>query len=245
MESFYDNFNFIEAIILQYLYCIYIFNKTKKEFMKKFITLTTLLSICYFFGNAQVKKGTILLGGQISFNDVKVSSPGNQVEQKNKNSNFIVSIGKAFKENTVWGAELLYGSGSLASPNNNYMAKSRSYGGGIYFRKYKTIAKDLYFFADVSAGYNFGKTTMQDNLANNNLISRSHNGAIALMPGISYQIFKSLHIEVTIPNVAALQYSHSTNPSQISAATQKSFSFSSNLSSSSLSLLGVGFRCFL
>ena len=67
--------------------------------MKKIsgILFFTLLS---FFGNAQIKKNTYLLGGQLSYINETYTFV-NFTDQKRAGGTIGISIGKAFKENFV------------------------------------------------------------------------------------------------------------------------------------------------
>jgi hypothetical protein len=69
------------------------------------------------------------------------------------------------------------------------------------------------------------------------------------MPGISYQIFKKLHVELTLPNLIAMSYS--VNKS-FNSNTPESYSKKENFAVNTaftnaaiLNTLGIGFRFVL
>ena len=211
----------------------------------KIFTLTTLLATCYLFANAQIQKGAILLGGGISFSNSTAEFPPTQGQQKQKNQSYNLSLGKAFKENTVYGVNLAYGHSSTenssTSPNNT---NSKFYNVGGYFRKYKSIIKDLYVYAEVEAFFTSGKQTSNDVTNNFHTDYRTYGAALTLMPGITYKLFKKMYLEITIPNIAYLQYSHAKDNQQFGGGKTESFSVATNLNSNS-NIFGVGFRCIL
>ena len=206
------------------------------------ITLTTVAFLCCsIIVSAQIKKGSVLLGGQIYYSNSSNEYSPNQSEQANHNTTFSVSVGKAFKENSVYGINLSYGN---AAYNNNYSnntyynTKINSYSAGIFYRKYKTLAKDFYLFGEAGASYFDSKNTLTDLSGNKLSTTRSTGGQITLTPGISYQLLKKLQVEITIPNIAGVSYSVNDQ----STVKQTNFAFNTSLNSFALGNLGVGFR---
>ena len=116
--------------------------------------LFTLLLILSFTVKGQIKKQSIVLGGQLFYYNNK-----NQVDnlnQKSESGTISVSIGKAFKENKVMGINFSF------SPirQSNYLNGGdttnltfNSFNIGAFYREYKKLAKDFYFFSQIDAGF--------------------------------------------------------------------------------------------
>src|SRR5215213_1376453 len=118
--------------------------------MKKSILLLSLSF--YFFSsvNAQITKGSIFLGGDIGASTQKSES----MSVLNKQSGFSISpvVGKAIRENLVFGIELSYAFSKTQYTDQEQ--KINSYGSGIFLRKYKPIGKSgFYIFLHGRAAY--------------------------------------------------------------------------------------------
>jgi hypothetical protein len=79
---------------------------------------------------------------------------------------------------------------------------------------------------------------------------RKRRGAsIGVSPGLSYQLFKKLQVELTIPSLISMSYFTSKYEDKQLPGTitkEKTFSISSNLfGNSTLGNLGLGFRFLL
>jgi hypothetical protein len=207
------------------------------------ITLTTVAFLCCsIIASAQIKKGSLLLGGQIHYSNSSNEYSPNQSEQTNHNTTFSVSVGKAFKENSVYGINLSYGNASSNNNdgnNNYYKAKTNLYNAGIFYRKYKTLAKDFYLFGEAGASYSGSKNTQTDLSGNKVHITNTTGGQISLAPGISYQLLKKFQVEITFPNIAGVSYTVSKSDQ---SSKQNNFTFNTSLNSFALDNLEVGFR---
>lgn len=216
---------------------------------KIFVTLLTL-SCSFYFANAQIKVNSVLLGGEAYYNSTDIAYSGNQPNQKSKNAGFNISLGKALKENSVYGLNLSYSPGKSEDFYNgaNYVStKINQYNVGIFYRKYKKLAKDFYFFAEFAASYINSKQTDTDTLGTNWGTYKQSGGQITLTPGISYRILNKLHLEIIIPSIVNLQYTVTKDATPSLQSKQKQFIFNSSLNaaSSGLSSLGVGFYFIL
>jgi hypothetical protein len=206
-----------------------------------FLSLTTI---------AQIKKNSILLGGDFSY-----SRNNNQVfnyESKNSNGFLGISIGKAFRQNSVIGISVsaaptlhsnyIYGNDTFQIKNNNYNA-------GLFYREYKQLGKDFYFFGNANASYHISNEKADHQSANKDTERKRKGATIGISPGLSYQLFKKLQVELTIPSLISISYFTSKYEDQQFPGTvskEKSFSISSNLfGNSTLGNLGLGFRFLL
>lgn len=191
--------------------------------------------------NAQIKKGAVLLGGQISNYTNTSDLSRTTTDQKSTNGVFNISAGKAWKENTVWGLNLSYYPSSLNAFNNNtanYMYnKQKQYTAGIFYRQYKPLARNFYVFAQAGVDYTTLHVTALYLPSNSKETSTQRGGDIYLTPGISYNIWKKLQVEILIPGIVNVNYIHNAN--------YNSFSFNTNLNPVSLNAVAVGFRFIL
>lgn len=208
-----------------------------------------LLSITLFFfvitaAHAQINEGRYLLGGSVSFN----SSKNPQISGSKSQSLYTnIQLGKVIKDNTVAGVLLSYG-----YSNNGSSLKSNQYGAGVFYRKYKSIAKDFYLFGEADALYNYSKNTQGNFQAGNNGTRYINNGGtLSFTPGISYSVCKRMQMELLMQNLVSLSYgvskteTTSTGSSAISTSKSNSFSANANLNSNLLSNFGIGFKFFL
>jgi len=212
-----------------------------------FIVLVVIISSS---ASAQIKKGSILIGGQLSYYNYKIQ--GEIINLKSESGTIWISLGKAFKENSVVGfnfsfspirqTDYLYGSDTVDLTSNQFNI-------GAFFREYNQLAKDFYFFGQVDGAFISANRQESYEIAENDVNTKQRGGFIALTPGISYQVFKKMQLELTIPNILSLQYlvtKVDSEISQINDYKREEFLFYSNLSNSTaLGWLGVGFRFIL
>jgi hypothetical protein len=218
--------------------------------MKKIsgILFFTLLS---FFGNAQIKKNTYLLGGELSYINETYSFV-NFTDQKRAGGTIGISIGKAFKENFVIGLNLNFSplkESNFFTGNDTVTTRYYRSNLGVFLREYKKLAKDFYFFGQIDGAVIINNQTGSYKVAAADVKVIQRGAFISITPGISYHVFKKLQLEITIPNMMNTQYwvtkvvSH--HP-EIKNSKIQQFSFDSNLSSTtSLGWLGLGFRFLL
>ena len=200
--------------------------------------------------NAQIKKHSILLGGQLSYYNDQI-----QVEnfnQKTVSGTFGISIGKAFKENSVVGININF------SPlkQSNYLTFSDTgtytytrFDAGIFLREYKRLAKDLYVFGQGDVAYITAYQKEEYKISPYDIKASQRGGLIALTAGIAYQLLKKMQLEMTLPNILIMQYNrmkYSNEDPQAKDTKREHISFYSNLNNNtSLGWLGVGFRFLL
>lgn len=204
----------------------------------------TCIAACFFISNvsqAQIKEGKLLLGGAVSF-----------YSATNQNSNSVyanLQFGKVIKDNTVVGII-----GSVAASNSTTGSQKyqvSQYSAGIFYRKYKPLANNLYFFGELDAAYQYSKNTYTYfTNVDQNLNTTSNGVAISFVPGISYSVFKRMDMELTMPNIAYISYAHVKTiagylPPSIPEQKANNFSANANLNSNLLSNFGIGFKFLL
>lgn len=203
------------------------------------ISLITLASMA----KAQIKKGTILLGGSIEYSNSKEQSvPG---AAKTKNNTFTIgpAIGRAIKDNFVIGVQLGYRH-SILENSTDY--KGNGYSGGVFLRQYWNVTSKFYAFGHVEAGYSWlkGKATVPGN-ATYSSRSKTQNIGVAVIPGIAYTVSKNIQLESTFLPLLSANYLKSSSDSKdqwsASSSTQTTYSVSGFLSNGQTFSLGVRF----
>jgi hypothetical protein len=202
-----------------------------------------LLAITFFAGisaAAQISKGSHFLGGDVSFgssDNKTIDLNNNQSYSKYSSFNFYPSLDWVFKDNMVAGARILlsfysYNYKQTSSGNNT---KQNNIGASIYVRKYLPLGKSFFLFGDASLGgqSNYSK---QINRATQNYYSIVKGYSINAMiyPGISYQVNKSLFLDVALNNLVTLGYIRTNADQKVENLpnykyVKNSFNFSSSL----------------
>lgn len=204
----------------------------------------TCIAVSLFLSSttqAQINEGRYLLGGAFSL----YSATNQKLSSVNANLQF----GKVIKDNTVVGII-----GSIAASNNATASEKyevSQYSAGIFYRKYKPLANNLYFFGELDAAYQYSKNTYTYfSAVDQNMKTTSNGVGISFIPGISYSLFKRMQMELTMPNIASISYaSVKTIAAYLPPSTpeQKANNFyaNANLNSNLLSNFGIGFKFLL
>jgi hypothetical protein len=216
--------------------------------MTRILLILLIVFSCSFMANAQFSKGKILLGGSLSFTNNKTSSPNYNNNQKSSNGVFNISLGKAARENAVFGINLNYQHNSfdyLIYPGFITVA-SDIYGVGIFYRQYKNLGKEFYFFGEAGGGYYGSTSTGKDSIGNKLSTGTINGGQIYLTPGIAYKISKKFFLELSIPQLFYASYSGTKSKTgSTTTSTSDAFVVGLNLNANPLTSLGIGFRFVL
>lgn len=212
--------------------------------------LFSLVLLLSFTVNGQIKKQSILLGGQLFYYNKK--NHVDNLDQKSESGTIGLSIGKAFKENKIVGVNLSFSPIRLSNYLNNGDTTSLTFNRfdiGMFYREYKKLAKDFYFFSQVDGAFITANQTEHYKIASADVKATQRGGFISLTPGISYQVFKKMQLEMIIPNILSIQYLVTKLDSKVNQVTnskQEQFLFYSNINNNTgLGFLGVGFRFIL
>jgi autotransporter-like protein len=206
--------------------------------MKKILAFSFLTILVTSALRAQINKGSVFLGGNVGFSTIK--SKDTSLEN---NSVYITPVaGIAVKQNLIVGVSVNY---SHSKNNLNVPASQteyKSYGAGIFARKYVPLGKGFYLFGETGLNYQNYSDTYTYTSQKNELKVQSI--GINLYPGVSYAVSKMLQLEVGLPQLVTFGYSK--NEWLLNdATTQKSSGTNFNASASSFSSLFLGFRIFL
>jgi hypothetical protein len=213
--------------------------------MKKFLTMWAIAFTCSVSViHAQISKGSLFLGGNISGNTLKTE--GNSPNSSSKQNGITISpvIGVAIRENLVFGADLgfsFYKNDQLLVP---YSQKQTGYSAGVFLRKYKPIGKGFYIFLQgrFGAGYQEGKNTPGYGYANTKRVTLTVSG----YPGISYAINRKLQLETGFNNLLSLNYYHEKGDNYgVDDTFYKTNSFNLATSLDNFSSIYIGFRLLI
>jgi hypothetical protein len=210
--------------------------------MKKILCSFIFISFV-FIADAQINKGSILLGGTVSSQSFKTES-GTDTQKENLFV-FTPAVGYAFKTNTVAGINLFYGhskQGYVGFPTNQEI---KSYGAGIFYRKYMNLSKKFYLFGEADAGYNYGKREQQYPSSSHS-IEKINSFNLGVTPGLAFAVNRFIHLEASIANIISLQYQKSLKTYQGSSFPQpdiksSGFAFEANANNSAPISIGIRF----
>jgi len=214
--------------------------------MKKRLLLLASTSFFIIAGNAQVKKGSIFLGGDIGGSSIKTEASGSAFNKRNV---VFVSpvLGKAIKDNLVFGGSLDIGFFEDEYTSVYNSQKSNSYGVGFFLRKYKPLGNSGFFiFVQGSLNGSYSRDQQEDPNSSIKYAARRYGVSFSAYPGISYAVTKKLHLETGFNNLLNLGYWHEKRTSDTpTAVTYKSSGVSISSSLNNFSSLYLGFRVLL
>jgi hypothetical protein len=217
--------------------------------MKKIYALSLGLMACTLT-HAQISKGSIVLGGNLSYdnqaNNADYGSGSSNVLKSNT-LNINPSIAKAIRDNLLLGVDLSYLHGSSTNNGNGAAGTSalNGFSVGFFFRRYKPIGSGFSLFgqAELSGGYTHNHATNQVGSPTDD-ITNTGSGALNFYPGIAYALNRHWQIETGLANFLTVSYIHSretisnTNqPDQFQ--TDHNFNLTSGLSGSDFFTVGV------
>jgi hypothetical protein len=216
--------------------------------MKKKSLLILIIAINTIVANAQIKKSSLLLGGQLSFSTGKQKLDNNDTW---KASSIVVSpsFGQAVADNLIVGVDAAFGysKGEQPPAPGGATIKSSSVGGGVFIRKYLTLTNGFYLFGHGRLGGSYFKQDISPYSAGTFYHYKSYQAGLSFSPGLSYAVNRKLHIETGFYNLLNIFYSHATTNTDGSGSVveNKRNTVQVNSSLSSGSTLTVGFRLLL
>ncbi len=210
--------------------------------MQKIFYLFIVFIFASLVSSAQISRGSVLLGGDLSFGSQKGNTTSTNLNDYSS-SNFIFapSIGKAIKDNLVLGGMLTYGHQQNSNDQgggNNSKSTGDTYGLGVFLRKYFPLGKGFSFFTEAQlAGY------MIENKTDGTLTGKTENLTFAFSPGVAYGISRRVQLELGLPEFFSATYSHNKSLNAgIDYNIVNSFSMGTDLAASFQSLdIGIKF----
>ena len=211
--------------------------------MKKVILLTAASLCIAAISNAQITKGSKLLG--LDFGAGYNKSGEGLNESKQSHFNFNPSLGFAIKENSVLGFRVNYGHGKMTTGGTSPERKTTEYGAGVFLRRYLQLGKKVYLFGEGAGDYNYSNSKDAGN--GYAYTSKTNSVTLSAYPGFSYAATKRLMIDAGLNRLVAIGYSASestqTSPGSTTVSKNSSFGMSTTLGGNTS--FSVGFRFLL
>lgn len=205
----------------------------------KTIILFCFVSLFVFSANSQISKGTVLLGGNIGYNQSNYTDA--PTEYKNHGYYISPSIGFVVKDNRVFGFSISY-SHSINQTTADSKSFSNNYGAGVFHRRYLPLGKNFYLFGQGHLYADFGKQEYQSSTTNSKKTITTVGAG--LFPGVAYAINKRFHLELSMNNLISLGYS-SIKDHNSSGLDIRNNQFNFALNANPTSNLALGFRVLL
>lgn len=138
---------------------------------------------------AQITKGTILIGGSLSYGTEKIE---NSADHKIRSTGIAPAFGIALKENLIAGVDLEYMNiDGEAQPTGANDSK----GAGVFVRKYWSVGKRFYAFGQVRAGVRWTEVSSSGIPRNE---TKEFNTNITLKPGLAFTLSKKVQLETVL-----------------------------------------------
>ncbi|RPD40395.1 outer membrane beta-barrel protein [Chitinophaga barathri] len=160
--------------------------------MKKMIIVAVLGLIGTQFANAQVKKGNVLVGGNVGISTNSEKKDG--VDGKTTTTSFSISPKAGYALSDKWmvgvfvSSEFSNSKDKTVEPNTEL--KSNVIAPGIFVRNYHMLGEKVALFGEANVAYGFGTTKSGDTK------TASLSGIDAnIVPGISYFVNKRFVLE--------------------------------------------------
>jgi len=176
----------------------------------------------------QISKGSIWLGGNISYNQNKTDNE-NDPDTKTQSLSIAPAIGKAVSDNLVAGVRLSYLYNKFITDGNSY--DERQYGGSVFVRRYLPVISRLYVFGEGSVGASHYRGGQM----------KGGSFTIALTPGVSVGINKKLQLETGFNSLFNTYYMKRKPIAGSTISSITSFGAGVNLENQSTFYLGFRF----
>lgn len=225
--------------------------------MKKFTC--SLLIACFLFTavHAQVKQGTVVLGGNINFTTHK-NDYYTFPDQLYENRGFSVTplFGWAIRNNIVLGGDLVYGNSFYKAENASgayTRSESNTYGLGGFVRGYRNLGSSGFFlFLQSRLGAGITESKSYSKNAGSSSLELKNKGnefqvRLNVYPGVSYAITPGIHIEAGLNDLFYVGYTggKSTDYLQPNPAKSKTKNFNAGMGLGNTSSFTVGVKFFL
>jgi hypothetical protein len=141
-----------------------------------------------------------------------------------------------------------YGSAKANNAFNGttyYNSKLNQYNAGVFYRRYKKLAREFYLFGEAGTNFSSSKRTDAEIQSGSKTVTDVTGINLTLMPGLSYKLCKKMMVEITLPDVFYASYGTYKITPQTGSSKQEIFNTGSNLNRSLLDAVGIGFRFML
>lgn len=207
---------------------------------RKFLLLFVFAIAAGHLLQAQVKKGTILLGGDLIFSNMQQELDNNTYKTSSKGLTVWPTVGKAIKDNLIVGVFALYNH-SRNKTNQGFNNEVNYFGAGVFVRQYLPVIDRLYLFGQCHLwpSYNY---VQNDHMSGHNHV-RSWGVSLGVFPGLSFAVNKKLHLESGFMGVFDAGFTHFKTENLSASVTEitrsNSFRMGVNLNNGTAFRLGV------
>ncbi len=203
----------------------------------------TAVAVCSsYLASAQLQKGAVQLGGGISVGETK----RNQANYNNDAWGVFLqpSLGFTVKDLVVAGIRGSYARNYNDYNNVNY-DKQKTYGLGLFVRKYLPLGKNFFLLGD--GGIDYSKYTSESSNGVGYNTRKTRGVTVSLFPGITYAINRRFLLELAMNNLLTLSYNKDDqfNNSGVTTNYSSSRHLGLNINASTSGNLSVGFRIVL
>ena len=209
-----------------------------------------LLFICiYSVANAQVKKGDIVLGGNLGYSDEASTGQTSPPTSITSNSLYLnPSLGKAIRDNLVLGIGISYSHSSSKVDNAGTLTDNQTGNSGslgVFIRRYKPIGAGFSLFGQAGLSGNYTHSNeMQPGATDLGAHANTYGFALNLYPGIAYALNRRWQLETSLPNFFLINYGHTKETQQFTGqpdltSTNHNFGISSSLTGNDEFTVGV------
>lgn len=214
--------------------------------MLKFVSIAILTLNTFNPAIAQIKKGSIFLGGNVGGSSLKVTKDG-QVVSNQVGFEFSPVYGEAIKDNLFIGAALLFSTTKEEFTLSSTIQHQEYYGAGVFRRKYYQIkASPLYLFVEERLSFQYSPFIQTQTLGSKEN-RRDYTFKLGAAPGVSYALTDKLHIESGFNDLISIGYHHEKKD-QISPTSTTTFITNNLYVSGSLNNIAnfyIGFRLLI
>src|ERR1044072_1627053 len=160
--------------------------------------LFSVVFVCALLSSsfAQIKKGAVWIGSNFSYARDKAKPDQYLLSGESRTVSILPSFGVAIKENMVLGIFCTYTNTFREQQLTSYYSKrdEKTYGGGLFVRRYVPVFKRFYLYGEGRLGYN--KSELKENWANTstsgNTKLKGWETGLTFTPGIAYGITRSI-----------------------------------------------------
>jgi hypothetical protein len=195
----------------------------------------------------QISKGSVWLGGGISYNQNSTDYPDATPDYKFHVWGISPAIGMAVQDNLVVGVKIIYQK-SKTTNTGGYLGEinEKYYGTGVFIRKYVPVISRVYVFGELNSyakryrldGPPFTGSTAK--IKTTGVIS-----GVSLTPGVSVGINKKLQLETGFNSLFSTYYSKLKTTSSTTGYNYTNKTFNAGFNLENQSMFYIGFRLLI
>ena len=184
--------------------------------MKRILTILALTVFVQSFSQAQMKQGSVLIGGDINFYSQKTDGAIPETTlPKNSGFSFSPSAALALHDNFYAGVSLNYGHSSTDDFINGIGTsnqKTDQFGGAVFLREYKPLGSRFYFFVEEDLGAGGSKTTTNNisTPGTPQTVNKTFALYVSVYPGVAYSVTAHFQLETGLQNCFSANYGRTT-----------------------------------